>query len=178
MGARRLIGGAVSVLASLCALSLAFAQEVHFSPEERLDAIDAALIGEAKASIDFASYSLTDGAVIEALNAAERRGVAIRIVLDPRERHDFVRLGDLSDNVRIKRGGPFMHLKAYSIDGEVLRTGSANFSASGERQQDNDLVVIRDAHAAAKFDAHFERMWDAAQPMIEFGPAIEALEPK
>ena len=29
-----------------------------------------------------------------------------------------------------------------------------------------------------KFDAHFERMWDAAQPMIEFGPAIKAMEPK
>ena len=52
-----------------------------------------------------------------------------------------------------------MHLKAYSIDGEVLRTGSANFSASGERAQDNDLIVIRDADAASKFDAHFERMW-------------------
>jgi len=32
--------------------------------------------------------------------------------------------------------------------------------------------------AAAKFDAHFERMWYAAQPMIEFEPAIKALEPK
>jgi len=40
------------------------------------------------------------------------------------------------------------------------------------------LIVIRDAKAAAKFDAHFERMWNAAQPMIEFEPAIKALEPK
>ena len=32
--------------------------------------------------------------------------------------------------------------------------------------------------AAAKFDAHFERMWDGAQPMDEFRPAINALEPK
>ena len=44
--------------------------------------------------------------------------------------------------------------------------------------KDNDLVIIRDAGATAKFDAHFERMWDAAQPMIEFEPAIQALEPK
>ena len=89
-----------------------------------------------------------------------------------------MKLGDLSDNVRIKRGGPFMHLKAYSIDGEVLRTGSANFSTSGERAQDNDLIVIRDKGAAAKFDAHLKRMWDDAEPMVEFGPAIKALEPK
>jgi phosphatidylserine/phosphatidylglycerophosphate/cardiolipin synthase-like enzyme len=165
------------VLATLRA-SIAVPQEVHFAAEERLDAIDAALIATAKRSIDLASYALTDPVGLDALNDAERRGVVIRIALDPRERHDFVELGDLSDNVRIKRGGPFMHLKAYEIDGEVLRTGSANFSTSGENAQDNDLVVIREAAVAASFDAHFERAWDAAQPMIEFGPAIEALEPK
>jgi phosphatidylserine/phosphatidylglycerophosphate/cardiolipin synthase-like enzyme len=43
-----------------------------------------------------------------------------------------MRLGNLADTVRVKRGGPFMHLKSYAIDGDVLRTGSANFSASGE----------------------------------------------
>jgi len=156
----------------------AIAEEVHFSPEERLDAIDAALIATAKNSIDLASYALTDPVGLDALNDAQRRGVVIRIVLDPRERHDLVKLGDLSDTVRIKRGGPFMHLKAYVIDGVALRTGAANFSTSGENSQDNDLIVIRDAGAAAKFDAHFERMWDAAQPMIEFEPAIRALEPR
>lgn len=165
------------MLAMLCA-SVALAQDVHFSPEEKLDAIDATLIASATSSIDFASYSLTDPIVLDALLDADRRGVAIRIVLDPRERHDFRSLGDLSDKVRIKRSGPFMHLKAYAIDGELVRTGSANFSSSGERQQDNDLIAIRDPKAAAQFDAHFERMWDVGQPMIEFEPAIKALEPK
>ena len=166
------------LLTLLCAAFAAKAQEVHYSPEESLDRIDVALISSAAHSIDLASYSLTDPIVLDALIRADKRGVAIRIVLDPRERHDFAKLGELSDNVRIKHAGPFMHLKAYAIDGELLRTGSANFSASGERQQDNDLIVIRDAKAAAQFDAHFERMWDAAQPMIEFEPAIKALEPK
>ena len=145
---------------AIAAGSFGFAQEVHYAPEERLDAIDAALISTAKQSIDFASYALTDPIVINSLVDADHRGVLIRIVLNPRERHDFVKLGDLSDNVRIKRGGPYMHLKAYSIDGEVLRTGSANFSTSGEQSQDNDLIVIRNEGSAAKFDAHFEHMSD------------------
>jgi phosphatidylserine/phosphatidylglycerophosphate/cardiolipin synthase-like enzyme len=166
------------LLTALFAASAAIAQEVHFSPEERLDAIDAGLIATAKGSIDFASYALTDPIVLDALNGAEHRGVVVRVVLDPRERHDFVKLGDLSDNVRIKRGGPFMHLKAYEIDGALLRTGSANFSTSGENAQDNDLIVIRDPDAAAKFEAHFVGMWDVAEPMDEFGPAINALEHK
>ena len=166
---RRVLTTAVAILGSA---SAALAEEVHYSPGESLDAIDAKLIEASKESIDLASYSLTDTTVIDALNAAARRGVVARLVLDPRERHGFVKLGDLSDNVRAKRGGPFMHLKAYEIDGALLRTGSANFSASGENAQDNDLVVIGDAGAAIKFEAHFERMWDAAEPMDEFAPAI------
>jgi len=150
----------------------AVAQEVHYAPEEDLARIDANLICDAKTSIDFASYALTDRVIIQALTEADHHGVAIRIVLDPRERHDFVALGDLADDVRIKRGGAYMHLKAYSIDGEELRTGSANFSTSGENAQDNDLIVLRDPGTAAKFDAHVERMGDAAQPIDEFEPAI------
>jgi phosphatidylserine/phosphatidylglycerophosphate/cardiolipin synthase-like enzyme len=167
----------VVALASLPSFA-ASAQELHFSPEEQLDAIDAGLIAKATKTIDFASFSLTDPAVLTALVNAGRRGVAIRIVLDPRERHDFVGLAELSDSVRIKRAGPFMHLKSYVIDGRLLRSGSANFSAGGERRQDNDLIVIRDAVGTAAFEAHFDRMWEAARPMIEFDPAIQALEPR
>ncbi len=75
------------------------AQEVHYSPEERLGAADRQLNSTTKQSVDFASYGLAGRTVIDALNAADQRGVAIRIVLDPRERHDFVDLGDLSDNI-------------------------------------------------------------------------------
>jgi phosphatidylserine/phosphatidylglycerophosphate/cardiolipin synthase-like enzyme len=149
----------VAFLAALCTAPAAVAEEIHFSPEERLDVVDVALISSANQSIEFASYSLTDSAIIDALDSAAMRGVVIRIVLDPRERHDFARLGGLSDSVRIKRSGPLMDLKAYTVDGAVLRTGSANFSASGERQQDNDLIVVRDRGVAGRFDAHFERMW-------------------
>jgi hypothetical protein len=45
----------------------------------------------------------------------------------------------------------------YEIDGRLLRTGAANFSASGLQRQDNDLIVIGSAAAAFKrtFDARF-----------------------
>jgi hypothetical protein len=47
--------------------------EIHYSPEERLGRIDAALIATARTTIDLASYSLTDPVVVDALNAAARR---------------------------------------------------------------------------------------------------------
>jgi radical SAM superfamily enzyme YgiQ (UPF0313 family) len=48
--------------------------EVHYAPNEDLESIDVALIGEAEKQIDIAAYVLTDKAVIEAL----RRGRAWR----------------------------------------------------------------------------------------------------
>jgi phosphatidylserine/phosphatidylglycerophosphate/cardiolipin synthase-like enzyme len=54
--------------------------------------------------------------------------------------------------IRVKQDhGAAMHLKSYQIDGRLLRTGSANFSASGEKRQDNDVVVIDNPDAAAIF---------------------------
>jgi hypothetical protein len=38
----------------------------------------------------------------------------------------------------------------------VLRTGAAHFSASGLKRQDNDLIVTKDAQAAARFKHAFE----------------------
>ena len=75
-------------------------------------------------------------------------------MLDPRERHDFARLGDLADTVRIKRGGAYKHLKACEIDGATLRSGSANFNTSGEDAQENGLVLVRDGGGSAdQFEA-------------------------
>ena len=55
-----------------------------------------------------------------------------------------------------------MHLKSYQVDGRVLRSGSANFSVSGEVYQDNDLIVIDSPQAAARFRETFERLWARA----------------
>ena len=86
----RFVAGALAVLAALAGPTHATSPhtplEIHYSPEERLDRIDADLIATATTSIDLASYSLTDPMVIDALDAAQRREVKIRIVLDPSDR--------------------------------------------------------------------------------------------
>jgi hypothetical protein len=38
-----------------------------------------------------------------------------------------------------------MHLKSYQIDGKLLHTGIANFSASGLNRRDNDLIESAEA---------------------------------
>ena len=58
-------------------------------------------------------------------------------------------------------GAELMHLKGYCVDHRLLRTGSANFSRTGETRQDNDLVALRGAAVCAGFEAKFERAWDS-----------------
>ena len=62
-----------------------------------------------------------------------------------------------------------MHLKSYQIDGRFLRTGAANFSASGLKRQDNDLIVIESAGAAAAFKQTFEARF-ASGEALPIGP--------
>jgi phosphatidylserine/phosphatidylglycerophosphate/cardiolipin synthase-like enzyme len=60
-----------------------------------------------------------------------------------------------------------MHLKSYQIDGRLLRTGAANFSASGLKRQDNDLIVIESAEAAAVFKHTFEAQFASGEGLAE-----------
>ena len=71
--------------------------------------------------------------------------------------------------IRVKReNSALMHLKSYEIDGQLLRTGAANFSASGLKRQDNDLIVLRDTQAAAQFKHVFEARF-AGGEALAFG---------
>ena len=118
-----------------------------------------------------AAYVLTDWAVMQALTRAADRGVAIRIYLDGAqfaEREPAKVFRDLAETpgveIRIKHeNSDPMHLKSYQIDGRLLRTGAANFSASGLKRQDNDLIVIESAGAAAAFKRAFETQFESGE---------------
>ena len=152
--------------------------EIHYAPQENLESVDVREIGHAELSIDMAAYVLSDPQIIEALTDAAERDVVIRLYLDKSEfaEHGPIRGGIVEallahPNVtaRVKGEGVLMHLKAYAVDGEVLRTGSGNFSLSGLSRQDNDLILISDQAIVDAFEANFDRIWARAQN-------IEALE--
>jgi len=119
---------------------------VHYASAENLEHIDVEIIDRARREIDFAAYVLTDWPIMLALTRAADRGVKVRIYLDRTrlaEREPARVFQDLAQTpgveIRTKRShGAPMHLKCYQIDGRLLRTGAANFSASGEKQSSRD----------------------------------------
>jgi len=153
--------------------------EIHYAPRENLEGVDAEEIGRAQLSIDMAAYVLSDPRIIEALIQAAERDVVIRLYLDKSEfgEHGAVRGGLVEallahPNVaaRVKGEGVLMHLKAYAVDGEVLRTGSGNFSRSGLASQDNDLILVTDQAVVDAFEANFERIWARARNVGALDP--------
>jgi phosphatidylserine/phosphatidylglycerophosphate/cardiolipin synthase-like enzyme len=179
----KFLGGAVLAIAIFCTFegrsaltppwstapaSIDGAAEVHYAPGEDLERIDVALIDGAAKQIDMAAYVLTDRAVVQALRQAAARGVKVRIW---RDANMAAKVGDYDAEAQLggqvpgielrskPRGGELMHLKDYCVDHRLLRTGSANFSRSGETRQDNDLVAMRGASVCAGFDAKFDRAW-------------------
>jgi phosphatidylserine/phosphatidylglycerophosphate/cardiolipin synthase-like enzyme len=94
-----------------------------------------------------AAFVLSDWPVMQALTRAADRGVKVRIYLDGTQLAEHSQTAAFQDlieapgvEVRVKRRYVPMHLKSYEIDGRILRTGAANFSASGLKRQDNDLT--------------------------------------
>jgi phosphatidylserine/phosphatidylglycerophosphate/cardiolipin synthase-like enzyme len=134
--------------------------EIHYAPRENLENVDVQEIGR------------SDPQIIEALTDAAERDVVIRLYLDKSQfaEHGPIRGGGVEallahPNVvaRVKGKGVLMHLKAYAVDGEVLRTGSGNFSRSGLASQDNDLILITDQAVVDAFEANFDSIWARAQ---------------
>ncbi|MHB8543497.1 MAG: phospholipase D-like domain-containing protein [Leptospirales bacterium] len=154
----------------------------HYSPRENLEAIDIEVLSRARKRIDIAMYAFTDRNLARTLVDLAARGVKIRIYRDRiqvRDRNDRSRELLRSPNIRIaiKRNSSrnIMHLKAYLVDGKILRTGSANWSPPGEGayrcrkgsdacqtgrfQQDNNLFLTDNPGLARSFERTFDRLW-------------------
>jgi phosphatidylserine/phosphatidylglycerophosphate/cardiolipin synthase-like enzyme len=147
---------------------------IYHSPEMNLEEVDRQLLDQVGngSTITFAAFILSDYKIMDSLRGAADRGARIRIYLDPKEiwtqrfteKHPFVKLWRTRGvDIKIKAvdDGP-MHLKAYSISNVILRTGSANDSASGLERQDNDILIITDKVAVESFNRKFESMWSRA----------------
>lgn len=108
-------------------------------------------------------YTLTDPDVLADLAAARRRGVDVRVLLDPNQaynRHAFDVLAAAGVPVRwypIPRGA-LLHAKIALCDGELV-LGSANWTYSGLDVNHELDIETADRTAVAAYLARFESDW-------------------
>ncbi len=145
----------------------------YFSPDDNLERLDLDQLNRAQRTIDIAMYAFTDRYLAEQLIAIGRRGVTIRIYRDRQQFEEEQRGGGRRANesttdmlrgerniqVRVKHSHELMHLKAYLVDGTLLRDGSANWSPTGLKRQDNNAHFTTDPTQIRSFQNVFEEMW-------------------
>ena len=108
-------------------------------------------------------YTLTDPSVIAKLAFAHRRGLDVRVILDPNQEYNrqaFTVLRAVSVDVRwypVPRG-ILLHAKIGLFDSELI-LGSANWTVSGLGVNHELDIKTSDPHALAEYGSRFESDW-------------------
>ena len=135
----------------------------------------------ARVSLDIAAFELNNPLLTEAILAAAARGLRVRVVSD--DEHGL-RAGDSSLGQLQAAGIPvvaddrsaLMHNKFVLIDGALLTSpfagqvsvwsGSMNLTLNGAGRHNNNLLELRSAEAARRYQAEFDEMFEQGR----FGP--------
>jgi phosphatidylserine/phosphatidylglycerophosphate/cardiolipin synthase-like enzyme len=134
----------------------------YFSPEDGVPAKILGFLRGARTSIHFMAFSFTDEAIGKALMDASRRGVKVEGVVERRgsdgKGAQFPLLTAAGIPVLRDGNSYAMHHKVIVIDGLWTITGSYNFTASGARSNDENLLVIKSRDVARRFEEEYARV--------------------
>jgi cardiolipin synthase len=108
-------------------------------------------------------YTLTDPEVIAELAAAHRRGVTVRVLLDPNQSYNFRAYAVLSTSgVEVRwypiPKGALLHAKIGLFDGELV-LGSANWTLSGLGVNHELDIQTADPGAVTAYGERFSADW-------------------
>jgi phosphatidylserine/phosphatidylglycerophosphate/cardiolipin synthase-like enzyme len=142
--------------------------EVWFSPDDGVAARLIELIDGARSRVDFLAFTFTSDPLAEALIRAAERGVTVRGVIERDQAGaagtDYDRMRQAGIDVRLDSSAGTMHHKLLLIDGRVLATGSYNFTRSAEESNDENMLILFSAEAAAELEPEFAEIYQAAGP--------------
>jgi phosphatidylserine/phosphatidylglycerophosphate/cardiolipin synthase-like enzyme len=67
-----------------------------------------------------------------------------------------------------------MHHKVIILDGSTTVAGSFNFSDGADRQNDENVVIIKNVQIAKRFEEEFQRVFGAARKSETAGPVVSS----
>jgi len=142
--------------------------EAGFSPSPGAIILIEEAINQAQISVDIAAYSFTSQKVANALIEANRRGVAVRVLLDKgQDKRHYKAIEELRGAgipIRINSRYAIMHDKYIIVDGQTVETGSFNYTASAEhRNAENVIVIKNNKKLALEYTENWQKLWDEGE---------------
>lgn len=167
---RTLLAGVV--LFTLLFTAWAADPQIYFSRKDPVAKVVAREINAAQKSIHLLMYAFTDAELADALTAAVKRGVDVRIVFDRTQGGEKNSLTDeLAEKLGPKRvifrsgkGRGVMHEKMAIFDGLTVTLGSYNWTNNARLNNWENLIVLRDAKVAEECTQEFMRLWQTPEP--------------
>jgi cardiolipin hydrolase len=139
------------------------ASEAYFSPEDPCVRRIIQLFDEARESVDVCVFTITDNRISDAIAAAHRRNVAIRIISDNDKSadigSDIEQLERQGISVRVDRTEYHMHHKYAIFDQKRLLTGSYNWTRSAATSNEENFIVTGDGRLLGLFRRSFDQLW-------------------
>jgi phosphatidylserine/phosphatidylglycerophosphate/cardiolipin synthase-like enzyme len=149
--------------------------EIYFSPHGGCTEAVVREIDAARSGILVQAYSFTSAPIAKALVEAHKRGVAIEVILDDSQESEKYSSADFLLHagipVRIDAKHAIAHNKIMIFDGEVVITGSFNFTKQAEQSNAENLLVIRDKPIADRYTANWQSHAAHSEPYEKKEPA-------
>jgi phosphatidylserine/phosphatidylglycerophosphate/cardiolipin synthase-like enzyme len=146
---------------------------VCFTPGGNCTDLIVQALAAAKSSVLVQAYSFTSAAISKALLEAHQRGVRVEAILDQSNRTDKYSAADFLANqgvpTKIDGEHAIAHNKIMIIDGEMVLTGSFNFTKAAQNQNAENLLILRDPALAAQYTQNWEAHRQHSQPYIGRG---------
>jgi phosphatidylserine/phosphatidylglycerophosphate/cardiolipin synthase-like enzyme len=141
--------------------------ETYFSPDDGTAAQIVNLIDNAEESIYFLAFSFTADDIAQALIDKANQGIVVAGIFEESQYYsnrggEFDHLREAGLDVHLDGNRYNMHHKLFIIDGEVVITGSYNFSRSAEERNDENTLIIHNPNIAAQYLVEFERVFAKA----------------
>ncbi|ECB6713976.1 phospholipase D family protein [Salmonella enterica subsp. enterica serovar Hvittingfoss] len=162
----------ITTLPSLAADSSSV--QVGFSPEGSARTLVLGAIASAHSSIRMMAYSFTAMDIMDALVAAKKRGVDIKIVIDERGNRNNISKKAInyvvSNGIALRVDSDFtiQHDKVMIIDGRTVETGSYNFTKAAENKNSENAIVIWNMEPLAKsYLKHWDDRWNRGVNYVE-----------
>jgi phosphatidylserine/phosphatidylglycerophosphate/cardiolipin synthase-like enzyme len=138
--------------------------EVYFSPDDGTMERVIDLVKSAQDSVTFMAFSFTDDDLSAAMIEKVGSGLDVSGVLEKSQARsntggEYETLLENGVDVRLDGNPASMHHKVIIIDGQVVVTGSYNFSRSAKTRNDENTLIIHSPEIAAQYVAEFERVW-------------------
>ena len=138
------------------------------------------LYQQAKRYIYVSVYGLTYPRAVQALVAAKKRGVDVRMLTDQERTQEVkqrtalqtLRLAGIP--IRVNQHEGLMHLKQVVIDDEINTSGSMNHTTSGNSYNDERMDIITDRGISLKAREQFLSLWNDRARFREIREALDA----